>query len=103
MPIPILQKTLQSMLLGGDGGEVGGGDLKEVSFMIVLLGGGNHRMLALLWIIIFDFYMVLCPHQIIHVNNFSVVKLSFYRRTSILNNCDLSTCQINRPLRKVNI
>ena len=80
------------MLLGGDGGGSGRGDLKEVDFVIVLLGGGNHRMLALLWILIFDFYMILCPHQIIHLNICSVVKLSFYRRTSILHTCDLSTC-----------
>ena len=91
------------MLLGGDGGGSGRGDLKEVDVVIVLLGGGNHRMLALLWILIFDFYMILCPHQIIHLNNISVVKLSFYRRTLILTNCDLSTCEINRPLRKANI
>ena len=90
------------MLLGGDAGEWEG-DLKEVGFMIVLLGGGNHRMRALLWILIFDFYMIVCPHQIIHLHHFSVVKLSSYRRTSILNSCDLSMCQTNRPLRKVNI
>ena len=29
IPIPILQKTLQIMFLGGDGGEVGGGISKE--------------------------------------------------------------------------
>ena len=56
----------------------GRGDLKEVGVTIVLLGGGNHRMLALLWILIFDFYMILCAHQIIHLNNLSVVKLSVY-------------------------
>ena len=71
--------------------------------MIVLLGGGNHCVLALLWILIFDFYMILCPHQIIHLNNLFSRKVNFYRRTSILHNCDLSTCWINWPLRKVNI
>ena len=35
------------------------GDLKEVSFMLVLLGGGKYRMLALLWILIFHFDMIL--------------------------------------------
>ena len=79
------------MLLGGDGGS-GRRGLKEVSFMIVLLGGGNHRMLALLWILIFDFYMILYSRQIIHLNIVSVVKLSFCGRTSILYNWDLSTC-----------
>ena len=44
IPIPILQKTLQSMLLGGDGGRSGRGDLKEVSFMFVLLGGGKYHV-----------------------------------------------------------
>ena len=78
------------MLLGGGGGKVGGGSQRSDFHDCVLLGGGNHRMLALLWILIFDFYMILCPHQIIHLNNCSVVKLSFDRRTSILHHCDLS-------------
>ena len=43
------------MLLCGAGGGSGRGDIKEVSFMFVLLGGGNFRILALLWILIFDF------------------------------------------------
>ena len=80
------------MLLGGDGGGSGRRDLKEVSFTFVLLCGGNCRILALLWILIFDFYMILCSCQIIYLNNLSVVKLSFDRRTSILHNWDLSTC-----------
>ena len=92
IPIPILQKTLQSMLLGGDGGGSGRGDLKEVSFMFVLLGDGNYCMLALLWILTFDFYMILYFRQIIYLNHLSVVKLSFDRRSSILYNWDLSTC-----------
>ena len=75
------------MVMGGEDG----GDLKEVSFMFVLLGGGKYRMLALLWILIFDFYMILCSSQIIYLNNLSVVKLCFDRRTSILHNWDLST------------
>ena len=58
------------MLLGGDGGGSGRGDLKEVIFMFVLLGGGKYRMLALIWILIFDFYMILCSRQIIYINNF---------------------------------
>ena len=78
------------MLLGGDGRGSGRGDIKEVSFMFVSLGGGKYRILALLWIIIFDFYMILCSRQIIHVNNVSVVKLSFYRHTSILYIWDIS-------------
>ena len=68
------------------------GDLKEVSFLFVLLGGGNYHMLALLRIPTFDLYMILCSRQIIYINNCSVVKLSFDRRSSILHNWDLSTC-----------
>ena len=68
-----------------------GGDLREVIFMFVLLFGGNYRMLALLWILIFDLYMILCSCQIIYLNNVSVVKLSFDRPASILHNWDLST------------
>ena len=68
------------------------GDLKEVIFLFVLLGGGKYRMLALLWILIFDFYMILCLRQIIYLNDFSVVKLKFDWCTSILHNWDLSTC-----------
>ena len=79
------------MLLGGDGGGSGRGDLKEVSFMIVLLGGGIYRMLALVWIPLFDFYMILCSRQIVYLNNVSVVMLSFDRRTSKIHNWDLST------------
>ena len=59
--MPSLQKILQSMFLGGDAGGSGRGDLKEVSFMFVLLGGGNYRMISLLWILIFDFYMIDTP------------------------------------------
>ena len=55
------------MLLGGDGGGSGRVDLKEVSFMIVLLGGNKYRMLDLLWILIFDFYMISCFRQRIHL------------------------------------
>ena len=79
------------------------GDLKEVRFMVILLGGGIYRMLALLWILIYDFYMILCSRQIIYLNDLSVVRFSFDRRASILHNWDLSTCYINRPFRKVNI
>ena len=48
IPIPILQQTLQSMLLGGDGDEGGGErvDLKKVSFAFVLFGGGKYRPYA---------------------------------------------------------
>ena len=80
------------MLLGGDAGGSGRGDLKEVRFMVVLLGDGIYRTLALLLILIFDFYMILCSLQIIFVNGFSVVKLSCERRSSILNHWDLSNC-----------
>ena len=58
IPIPILQKTLQSMLLECDGIGSGRGDVKVVSFMFVVLGDGKYCMLALLWITIFDFYMI---------------------------------------------
>ena len=80
------------MLLGGDGRRSGRGDFKEVSVIFVLLGGGKYRMLALLWILLFDFYMILCSRQIIYLNNCSVVKLKFDRCTSVLHNWDLSTC-----------
>ena len=49
------------MLLAGD--ERGGGgkeDIKEVRFVVVLLDGGIYWMLVLLWILICDFYMILC-------------------------------------------
>ena len=72
IPIPVLQKTLQSMLLGGEVGGSGRGDLKEVRFMVVLLVDGIYRTLALLLILIFDFYMILCSCQIIYLNNCSV-------------------------------
>ena len=52
------------------------GDIKQVTFMIVLLGGGKYCMLALLWILIFDFHMKLCSRQIIYLNNLSVVRLN---------------------------
>ena len=71
--------------------------------MVVLLGDGIYRTLALLLILIFDFYMILCSCQIIYLNNCPVLRLSFDRRASILHNWDLSTCQINWPFRKVNI
>ena len=90
IPIPILQKTLQSVLLSGDGGK--GGDLKEVIFIFVLFYGGTYCMLALLLIPIFDLYMILCSCQIIYLDNVSVITLSVDRRTSILHNWDLSTC-----------
>ena len=80
------------MLLGGDWGGSGREDHKEVSFMFVLLNGDKYRMLALLWILIFDFYMILCSRQIIYLNNVSVVKLKFDWCTSILHKWDLSTC-----------
>ena len=72
------------MSLGGDAGGSGRGDLKELRLMFVLLGGGIYRTLALLWILIFDFYMILCSCQIIYLNNCSVVRLNFDRRASIL-------------------
>ena len=61
------------MSLGGDGEGSGRGDLKEVSFMFVLFDGAIYRMLDLLWILIFDFYMILCSRQVIYMNNASVV------------------------------
>ena len=83
IPLPIPQKTLQSVLLSGHGG---GEDLKEVIFIFFLFCGGNYCMLALLRIPIFDLYMILCSRQIIYLNNLSVVKLSFDRSVSILHN-----------------
>ena len=72
------------MLLGDDGGGSGRGDLKEVRLMVVLLGGGIYRMLALLWMQILDFYMILCSRQILYLNHCSVVRLSFDRHASVL-------------------
>ena len=80
------------MTLGCDEGGSGRGYLKEVMFTVVLLGDGIYRTLALLLILIFDFYMILCSCQIIYLNNCSVLRLSFDRRASILHNWDLSTC-----------
>ena len=40
------------MLLRADAGGSGRGGLKEVRFIVVLLGGGIYRMLAPLWILI---------------------------------------------------
>ena len=51
----ILQKTLQSMLLGGDAGESGRGDHKELGVVFVLLDGGIYCTLAMLSILTFDF------------------------------------------------
>ena len=65
------------MLLGGDGGGSGRGDLNEVSFMFFLLGGGNYCMFALHWILVFDLYMILCSHQIMYLNIVTVVKVKF--------------------------
>ena len=81
-------KVCYWVVMGGSGR----GDLKEMSFMVVLLGGGNSRMVDLLWIIIFDFYMILCSGQIIYLNDYSVVKLCFDRGASILHNWNISTC-----------
>ena len=78
------------MLLGGDAGGSGRGDFKEVMFMVVLLGGVIYHMLALLWILTFYIYTILCSHQMIYLNNYSVVGLSFDRSASILHNWDLS-------------
>ena len=81
------------MLLGGKtGGGSTRGDLEEVKSMVVLLGGVIYRMLALLWMLTFDFYMILCSCQIIYLNNCSVVRLSFDRRASILHNWDQHFC-----------
>ena len=80
------------MLLGGDGGVSGRGDLKEVSFMFVLLGGGKYCMIALFLIRIFDFYMILCSRQLMYLKYVSVVTLSFDWRNPILHKADLSAC-----------
>ena len=56
-------KLCYSVMMGG--GASGCGDIKEVSLTFVLSGGGNYRMLAPLWILIFDFYMILCSNQIL--------------------------------------
>ena len=49
------------MLLGDDAGGSRRGNLKEIRFMIVLLGGGIYCLLALLWKLIYDFYMIYAP------------------------------------------
>ena len=91
------------MLLGCDAGGSGKGDIKKMRLMIVLFGGDMYCTLPLLQILIFDFYMILCSCQIVYLNNCPVVTLSFDRCTSILQNQDLSTYQINWPFRKSNI
>ena len=72
------------MLLGGDVGRSGMEDLKEMRLMVILLGGSIYCTLALLWIPIFDFYMILYSCQIIYLNNCSVIRLGFDRRASIV-------------------
>ena len=74
------------------GGERERGDHKEVRFVVVLLGGDIYRIHALLWILLFDFYMILYSRQIVYLNKYPVVRLSFDRRASILHNWVLSTC-----------
>ena len=70
------------MLLGGNEGR--SGSLEEVRLIAVSLGGVICRILALLLIQIFHFYMILCSRQIIYLNDCLVVRLSFDRRASIL-------------------
>ena len=72
------------MLLGGDVGGSGMEDLKERRLMVVLLGVSIYGMLALLWIPIFDFHMILYSCQTIYLNNCSVIRLGFDWRASIL-------------------
>ena len=80
------------MLLRGDAEGSGRGYLEELRLMIVLLRRGMYCMLALLWILIFDFYMILCSYQIMKLNNCLVVRLSFDRRASIPHKWELSKC-----------
>ena len=79
------------------------GDLKEVRLMVILLGGGIYPRLALFFIQIFDLYMILCSRQVIYLNKFSIVKLSFDGRAPIRHNWDLSICWINYLFRRVDI
>ena len=72
------------MLLGDNEGRSVSGSLEEVRLIAVSLGGVIYCMLALLLILIFHFYMILCSCQIIYLNDYLVVRLSFDRRASIL-------------------
>ena len=81
-----------------------GGDLNQMRLMFDLLGGDIYRTLALFWIPIFGFYMIVCSREtIIYLNNCSVARLSFDRCTSNLHKYDLSTYYINWPFRKANM
>ena len=75
------------MSLGGDEGGSGREAVKEVIYMVVLLGGD----MCPLDTNVFDIYMISCSRQIVFLNFLSVIKLIFDRRTSILINWDLST------------
>ena len=59
--MPILHKTLPSMLLGGDAGGSGKRGLKELGVVFFLLDGDIHYTLGVLLILIFDFYMIYAP------------------------------------------
>ena len=72
------------MFLGVGVGGTGRGDLKEMRLMVVLLSGGIYHTLALFWIPIFDFFMILCSCQMIYLNNCAIIRLSVDRRASIL-------------------
>ena len=76
----------------------GRGDLKEVSFMYVLLGGGNYRMLALLRVLLFDFYMVFYSRQLICLNNVSVIKLVL---TGALQSCIIGNYLLARSIGRL--
>ena len=64
------------MLLVGDGGGWEGHHM-EVRFMVVLLGSGVYRILALLWILMFDFYMILYSRQLIYLIHFFSCKVKY--------------------------
>ena len=49
----------------------------EVRFMVVLLGSGVYRILALLWILMFDFYMILYSRQLIYLIHFFSCKVKY--------------------------
>ena len=73
-------KVCYWVLIGGSGR----GDLEDLRVVFVLLDGGIYCTLAMLWILIFVFFVILCSCQIIYLNICSVVRFSFDSRFSIL-------------------
>ena len=73
-------KVCYWVLIGGGGR----GNLGDLRVLFVLLDGGISCTLAMLWILIFVFFVILCSFQIVYLNNCAVVRFSFDPHFSIL-------------------